>query len=74
MSHLSLLCDETRNNIQLEDIISCDNTLTQFIIDPSSFNLEKRVHIDDPCLPKFLKVCRNYCYLVDKHRMKIINQ
>ena len=74
LSDLSLLCKKTRNNIELNEFIFCDKTMTQFIIDPSSFNLINRIHMDDPCLPEAFKLCRNYCFLIDKNRRKILNQ
>ena len=40
--------------------------LSQFIIDPSSFTLKERVHMDDPILPEFFRVIRNFCFVVDK--------
>ena len=45
--------------------------LTQFGIDPSSLNLEKRVSLEHPCLPKLFQISRDFCYFIDKSRTKI---
>ena len=45
MSELQLLCNQTQSNIHIYNMTS--HEFTQLILDPSSFNLEKRIHFDD---------------------------
>ena len=45
---------------------------TQFIIDPTSMNLQYRVHMDDPMLPDIFRLSRNFCAAVDKKRMNLL--
>ena len=46
--------------------------LTNFILDPSSLNLKKRVSINHPVLPSLFKLSRDFCYKIDSNRGKII--
>ena len=63
-------CKQTKSKVEFEDIRKNETSLTQFILDPSSFNLEKRVHINDPALSTLFRISRDYCYAVNSMRMK----
>ena len=67
-------CRTTKSSITFEDILQNKNSLCQFILDPTSFNLHKRIHITDPALNEIMKISRDYCYTVNSVRMKIINK
>ena len=67
---ISKVCKMTKSKFSFEDILRNNQTLCQFLLDPTSFNLEKRIHIDDPALPALLKLSRDYCYAVNSIRMK----
>ena len=43
-------------------ILTNPETLTQFILDPTSFNLEHRVHRDDPITKYLFKISRDLCF------------
>ena len=58
-------CKTTKSKVSFEDILRNSETLTQFILDPTSITLDKRVHINDPALPS-----RDYCYTVNSIRMQ----
>ena len=45
-------CRTTKSSITFEDILQNKNSLCQFILDPTSFNLHMRIHIIDPALNK----------------------
>ena len=71
LSEILQLC----SNIEYLDIHSVtenEDTLTQFILDPSSPNLESRVNINDPILPDIIRKSRNLCYVVSKRRMELL--
>ena len=66
----SNVCSE--NNLNFEEMTSTDEQLCQFILDPSSLNLSKRINICDPELDKILKISRDYCYAINSTRIKIL--
>lgn len=66
LTQLSLLCEKTKNNILLSEFTYEKETLTQFILDPCSLNLTKRVSMDDPLLPEFFRLSRNFCFVIEK--------
>ena len=83
LEHLISRCGaltETRNKILNEMKDTCmeseldidistlsDAKLTQFLLDPSSLNLEKRVNITHPCLPKLFQISRDLIKLEPSH-------
>ena len=68
----SEVCRTTKSNIIFEDILDNKTSLCQFILDPTSFNLQKRIHINDPVLNKILRISCDYCYTINSARMKMI--
>ena len=66
------LCLQAQSNIEFEEIRSQFNTLTQFILDPSSFNLKRRIHLSDPILPIIFQLSRNYCNAIHTRRINVI--
>ena len=74
LKELEKLCMMTKNNINLLEIISNEKILCQFILDPSSLNLSKRVSLSDPVINMFYKFSREYCYLIDKTRIELLKQ
>ena len=71
---IEALCLITKNNLNFEDIKSDEKQLTQFIIDPTSFNLQNRVHISDHIVSAFFKLSRNLCNAIHKERTNILRQ
>ena len=45
-----ILCKETTNKINFEEIMKSDDMPCQFILDPTSLNLPVRVSLRDPIL------------------------
>ena len=66
------LCMQAKSEINFEHISSDPEVLTQFILDPSSFNLETRVNLFDPILQKMFKVSRDICWAINSQRMKTL--
>ena len=54
----------------IEEILKNNEILCQFILDPSSMNLQNRININDPNLTEVFRICRNYCYSLHTLRMK----
>ena len=64
-----VLCLQTKTRLDFE-AITCDaETLAQFILDPSSFNLEYRVNVSDPILTSIFQLTRDYCNAIHNKRM-----
>ena len=55
---------------EINDIMTNQDTLTQFILDPSSMNLKKRININDENLPKLFTISRNLCNSIHQARLK----
>ena len=50
------------------------NILTQYLLDPISFNLETRVHISDPIVPTLFKLSRDYCSAIHEERTRKLHK
>ena len=68
------LCAKTIAKLDFSQIKANDETLCQFVLDPISLNLKLRVNINDPLVPEFYKLSREFCFLIDKFRTKSINK
>ena len=66
------LCNQSESNISFQSIVSEDQTFCQFVLDPSSFNLDPRIHLSDPILGPLFKLSRDYCFAVNSTRKKIL--
>ena len=42
------VCKTSKSEVNFEEILKNNQTLCQFILDPTSFNLQKRVHMNNP--------------------------
>ena len=74
MIEFNQLCNRTRNQIMFDDILKNEETLCQFIIDPTSLNLKSRVSTSDPLEPMFHKLSRDFCYIIDKKRIGLLKE
>ena len=74
LKEIEELCLLTKNNLNFDEIKSDEKQLTQFIIDPTSFNLQNRVHISDPIVPAFFKLSTNLCNEIHKERTHILRE
>ena len=66
------LCSQAMSDIKFEDIKHESESLCQFLLDPSSFNLESRVHLNDPILNAMFRLSRDYCFALNSRRMTIL--
>ena len=68
------LCLQAKSSVKFEEIRSQFNTLTQFILDPSSFYLKMKIHLSDPILPDIFQLSRDcdYCNAIHTKRINII--
>ena len=66
----------SKSTFDIEDIFSEDNPeyLTQFLLDPTSINLRKRVNISDPIVPDLYSISRDLCNHIHSERMKQLGE
>ena len=74
IEEFTILCSLAKTNVFWEDIISDKNTLYQYILDPASFNLTQRIHLNDPILGSLYELSRDYCFAVNNERQKILGR
>ena len=67
-------CNLTRNGFSFENMKDDSEKLTQFILDPTSFNLNPRVHMNDPVVPALFKLSRDYCSAVHNERLRKLQE
>ena len=68
------LCKLSQNKINFEKICQAEETLAQFILDPTSLNLSERLSLNDPLVKDFFKLSRDFCYKIDKTRLGLLKQ
>ena len=73
LEEMSELCLVARSKLNLQEILCDPNTLTQFILDPTSFNLKSRVDIGDPIVTPLFNLSRDLCNCINIERMKRLN-
>ena len=73
-SEFSDACSELKINLKFEEIARTNENLCQFILDPSSLNLQKLINICDPILDRILRISRDYCFAINSARMKILSK
>ena len=74
LSEFENLCKLTKNQINFENILKNEETLSQFILDPTSLNLSERLSLKDPLVKDFFKLSRDFCYKIDKTRLGLLKQ
>ena len=73
IEEMSELCLVARSELNFQEILNNPNTLTQFILDPTSFNLKLRVNISDPIVTPLFNLSRDLCNCIHSERMKRLN-
>ena len=61
------ICQQAEIPIDLNELSS--NEFCQFILDPSSISLSRRVNITHPVLPQLFCLSRDFCFAIDKERI-----
>ena len=70
----SSLCRRAKYPLNFQEILSDNNTICQFVLDPSSMNLKTRINLNDPILDEIFKLSRDLCYSIHSRRIKILNE
>ena len=58
------------SNIHFDEMYKNKEEFCQFILDPTSMNLKKRININDPILPEIFKISRNLCHTINNKRLE----
>ena len=64
----------SKTELNLEMLLKNSESLTQFILDPTSFNLSSRVHRNDPVCQTLFKLSRDMCFSIHNARMKKLKE
>ena len=63
-----------KTHLEINSITQNPEILTQFILDPTSVDLESRVHRDDPVVQSLFKLSRDMCHSIHNARMKKLKE
>ena len=74
LPEISLLCQQSKSNINFAEIYLNKTKLCQFILDPGTLNLSPRISQSDPLLDQFFKLSRDLCHAIHNRRMKILKE
>ena len=64
----------SKTELNLEILMKNSENLTQYILDPTSFNLPSRVHRNDPVCQTLFKLSRDMCFSIHNARMKKLKE
>ena len=66
----------SKTNINANKLLNSHSIMTQFLLDPTSLNLENdvRIHIDDPLSRDIMTLSRDLCYAIHTERLKILKK
>ena len=73
MKEYETLLETSSSKVKMDNFTETKDIFTQFVLDPSSMNLDPRVHINDPVLPELFKLSRDLCFAINKTRNKSLH-
>ena len=73
LSDIETLCGQASTIINFNTLIQNPEELTQFILDPSSLNLNQRISMSDPILPEIFRLSRQLCAALGQERKRQLN-
>ena len=66
------LCLQSCSGVDFSELLSDNEKLRQFILDPTSLNLQKRVNPGDPLLGTFIQKSKDICFGISELRLKLL--
>ena len=72
LDQISFVSQHSQCQLNFHIIMKDSAKLTQYILDPTSLNLENRIGMSDPILPDVIKLCQTFCHLTDKERQETL--
>ena len=73
-TQFKVLCSLTKYHLDSEQIRQTKEELCQFILDPTSLNLNNRISLNDPILHEVFKLSRDFCFFIDKTRVGLLKK
>ena len=73
LEEYAFLCIQSSSGVNFSEIVSDPNILCQFILDPTSMNLQRRINLNDPLLGSFFQVSRYLCFSINERRIKFLD-
>ena len=74
VQQMSDVCLLSKSSINLQNLVNNTKSMTQFILDPTSFNLKERIHLSDPVVQQLFKLSRHMCYGIHSERIRQLKQ
>ena len=65
---------QSESGVNFGDIIGDSDELTQFILNPTSLNLHRRINVNDPMLNLFFQTSRDICFSINERRLKLLKK
>ena len=66
------ICNSSKSDISFQEIYSDSEVFCQFVLDPASFNLSRRVHVNDLVLLQLFRLSCDSCFAIKSAIMKIL--
>ena len=74
LEEYAYLCLQSCSSIDFDDLLGDKEQLCQFILDPTSLNLQRRVNPSDPMLGSFIEKSRDLCFGISELRTKLLRK
>ena len=74
LPQLENMIGKGKSNIDFKELQSNAESLTHFILDPTSINLENRISETDPDLPDIFRLSRDFCHAIGSERAKLLKK
>ena len=68
------LCEKSKSGVNFSEIMQDNTTLCQFVLDPTSMNLSRRIHMTDELLGAFFRTSRDFCACISEKRTKMLSE
>ena len=74
MEEFEQLCETSKSGVNFSEIVQDNSTLCQFVLDPTSMNLSRRIHMTDELLGAFFRTSRDFCACIGEKRTKMLSE
>ena len=71
---IAYLCMQSKSGVYFAELVKDNELLCQFILDPTSMNLQRRIGNNDPMLGLFIQKSRDLCFSINELRLKLLKQ
>ena len=71
---IAYLCMQSKSGVDFAELVKDNELFCQFILDPTSMNLQRRIGNNDPMLGLFIQKSRDLCFSINELRLKLLKQ